>query len=231
MKKLSKKTLLYFFVWIFLVLFWAFGGIYLYVTFYAQIPAAISVSKNISSQTLTGSLSKKEDSSSNDHKTLSQVVEEFQKISTLEEYKKFFDNNPRNVLYIYAVKNNLKDMWLKYWKFNYQSDIKNYEWKFTEEKFLEIVGQTFDTIVSKKDVEYVTGNDLSITFNSNKDTEYVVSLCKKEAQQNTYKWFQKECEGSVYYYRANKTNDYCKKITGVDDSSKNLRRFCLQSLK
>jgi hypothetical protein len=229
--KINKKSITYFVTSIFLVLFWAFGGIYLYANFFAKMSPVTSSPKNISPQISSGSTSKAEDSSSNGHKKLSQIVEEFQKVSTLEEYKKFFDNNPKNVLYIYAVKNNLKDMWLKYWKFNYQSDTKTYQGKFTEENFLNMVGQTFDNIVSKKDIEYMWGNDLSITFNSNKDIWYVLSLCKKESQQNTYEWFQKECEGSVYFYRANKTNDYCKKITWVDDSSKNLRRFCLQSLE
>jgi hypothetical protein len=159
------------------------------------------------------------------------IISTFDKVQTLEDYKKFNKFHSKEWIYIYAVKNKDKNLWTKIWSFDY--DVNKYQSIFFKDKneFLSRMNGFYDDIISWKKITYTPWNDISIYFSSSQDIKYLESLCLSEKKNSEEDKFISYCLNILYFAKANSENKLCNKISDSDEWLKSMKSLCFELAK
>ncbi len=159
------------------------------------------------------------------------IIATFDKVESLEDYKKFSKFHSKERIYIYAVKNKNKDLWTKVWSYDY--DINTYQSIFFKDKneFLSRMNGFYDDIISWKPISYTPWNDISIYFSSSQDIKYLESLCLSEKTNGEGDEFIPYCLNILYFAKANSENKLCNKIPDSDEWLKSMKSLCFELAK
>lgn len=154
----------------------------------------------------------------------------FKALNDYDAYKKYSKKYPELLPVLYAVREKDKQLYIKFYDFTfdkiyeqgeYIGDIENLvgEVKNKQElkkKFLEILGQHYDTVISGK-FEFSTDfwdGPLHIALSNNSIEEALV-FCDNSGISGINDDTKKECYDYVYQYRATKENALCEKLQSV----------------
>jgi hypothetical protein len=135
------------------------------------------------------------------------IVEDFNKIKTSEEYKQFLKEfwEKKQWIYIVAIKTQDKDLWSRFWSFEYDTNKIITDAYAQKNDFIVYIDDFYEKVINNTvNPDWI--NDLSIAFSStNNDINEALKMCEKTVDPVFFK-------NLVYIYRATSKNNLCEKI-------------------